>query len=269
MSNTSSGSYYPNSRARATTVNQMDTIPPALARLQHMNQDIIGGRNALTPVLNRDDAMREWERRQSGKPPAAQPYPQLEYLQQQAEMVSASGLPTWNTATHTRYQAAPSKLQHSYQPHTIMVDEDNGSGGSGGGSSRRDAVMQNVRAAARNDAAGLYGGGVAPSMISNPPQAYSGGGTGGRYTTNYGQSTNTGASGGTGSTGYDAYAPMGEQYQGYGSATSSNRHPTSQQQLPPSFYGGAVVPSGPQQQRNPFNMPNVDAQQKDQRWQQR
>ncbi|KAF9440017.1 kinase-like protein, partial [Macrolepiota fuliginosa MF-IS2] len=83
---------FPNSRARANTINQMDAVPPALARLQHMNQDVIGGRNALTPVLNRDDAMREWERRQQGgKPAQVQPYPQLEYLQQQAEMAAAAG----------------------------------------------------------------------------------------------------------------------------------------------------------------------------------
>ncbi|KAF7984222.1 hypothetical protein HWV62_16024 [Athelia sp. TMB] len=89
-----SNTYYNNSRHRANTINQMDTVPPALARLQHMNQDVIAGRNALTPVLNRDDAMREWERRQTGKPPAAQPYPQLEYLQQQAEL-AGSGLTNW------------------------------------------------------------------------------------------------------------------------------------------------------------------------------
>jgi dual specificity protein kinase YAK1 len=74
----------------------MDNIPPALARLQHMNQDVIGGRNALTPVLKRDDAIREWERRQTGKVVAAQPYPQLEYLHQQAELVASQGLANWN-----------------------------------------------------------------------------------------------------------------------------------------------------------------------------
>lgn len=33
----------------------------------------------MTPVLNRDDAMRKWECRQVGKAAAAQPYPQLEF----------------------------------------------------------------------------------------------------------------------------------------------------------------------------------------------
>ena len=32
-----------------------------------MNQGVIAGRNALTPVMNRDDAIGEWERRQAGK----------------------------------------------------------------------------------------------------------------------------------------------------------------------------------------------------------
>ncbi len=140
--NLPSSSYYPTTRARANTINQMDTIPPALApalaRLQHMNQDVIGGRNALTPVLNRDDAMREWERRQSGKPIAAQPYPQLEYLQQQAEAVAASGLTNW--ASSSRYPPPPSKLSHSFHPPTITVDGEN---------TRRDVVMSNVRNAAR------------------------------------------------------------------------------------------------------------------------
>ncbi|KAH0827368.1 kinase-like protein [Lanmaoa asiatica] len=60
---TTSSAYYPNTshthththaRMRANTINHTDVIPPALARLQHMNQDVIAGRNALTPVLNRD-----------------------------------------------------------------------------------------------------------------------------------------------------------------------------------------------------------------------
>lgn len=287
LSGTSGGSYYPNQqRARATTVNQMDSgVPPALARLQHMNQDIIGGRNALTPVLNRDDAMREWERRQSGKPPAAQPYQPLEYLQQQAELVGSGGAPmNWNNAAHhARYQAAaPSKLQHSYQPHTIMVDDDsNGGGGnSGGASARRDVVMQNVRAAARSgDSAGaMYSGSAVPAMISSPPQAYTGSGqaptsSGTRYTASYGQPTHSSSTGGAGPNaggGYD-YMPMaGEQYQGYSVNTTggASRHVPANagQPAPPSFYGAGVVPAGAQQQRNPFNIA-PEAQPKDTRWQ--
>lgn len=284
------GNYYPNQqqRTRAGTVNQMDSgIPPALARLQHMKQDIIGGRNALTPVLNRDDAMREWERRQSGKPPAAaQPYQPLEYLQQQAEMVAAQGgLANWGAGGHqARYPAQPSKLQHSYQPH-IMVDDENAGGGAGGSNARRDVVMQNVRAAAaRGDsgASGLYGGNAAPAaMISSPPQAYTGGGAqgagsaGARYGgSSYGQASSGGA--GSSSGGFD-YMPMpGEQYQGYqvNTATGASRLAAGggqqQQQVPASFYGPGVVPSGQQQQRNPFNAMGPDSQQqKDGRWQQR
>jgi dual specificity protein kinase YAK1 len=283
------GNYYPNSRGRANTINQMDTIPPALARLQHMNQDIIGGRNALTPVLNRDDAMREWERRQSGKPPAAQPYPQLEYLQQQAEMVAASGLTNWNSAQHSRYPAGPSKLAHSYQP--MIVDDENTSA-SANANVRRDAVMQNVRAAARTDgASGLYGGGSAASMISSPPQAYTATGPpptssagGGRYGTGFAQQATSAstAAGGSGSGAFDSvdrrtdigpmFVPMGDQYQGYSvntSAATGNRLPTNAgpgQQVQPSFYGPGVVPSGTQQQRNPFTM-GTDSQPKDARWQ--
>ncbi|KAL1748731.1 kinase-like domain-containing protein [Schizophyllum fasciatum] len=115
--------YYPNQRSRANTINnQMDNIPPALARLQHMKQDaIVGGRNALTPVLNRDDAMREWEQRQQqGKASKFQPYPQLEHLQQQAEMAAASaynGATAMSTAA--RYGNAfgpPQQQQHTSPP---------------------------------------------------------------------------------------------------------------------------------------------------------
>ncbi|EFI28220.1 CMGC/DYRK/YAK protein kinase [Coprinopsis cinerea okayama7 len=262
--NVSSGSYYPNSRARANTINQMDTIPPALARLQHMNQDIIGGRNALTPVLNRDDAMKEWERRQSGKPPAAQPYPQLEYLQQQAEIVAASGLANWASGPHTRYPAQPSKLQHSYQPHTIMVDDENGN------TSRRDVVMSNVRAAAGGGARtdqqsglGSYSGSTG-NLITSPPQAYSGNtAAGSRYTTSYGQPQHPPPPASSNSfdtvdrrTDIGMYVPMQpDQYQGYPASTSTNRHaPPAGPPVPTSFYGPSIVPSGSQQQRNPFNV---------------
>ena len=88
-------SYYPSSRNRANTINQMDAIPPALARLtQYAPQDPSGTRN-LTPVLNRDEGLREWERRQQGHAKrsslAQTTYPQLEYLQEQAELAAMGG----------------------------------------------------------------------------------------------------------------------------------------------------------------------------------
>jgi dual specificity protein kinase YAK1 len=89
-------SYYPSSRNRANTINQMDAIPPALARLTHFGAPDPSGQRNLTPVLNRDDAMREWERRnasgharQSSMQHAS--YPQLEYLQEQAELAAMNG----------------------------------------------------------------------------------------------------------------------------------------------------------------------------------
>ena len=218
-------------------------VPPALARLQHMNQDVISGRNALTPVLNRDDAMREWERRQQGKPVAAQPYPQLEYLQQQAELAAASGLVTWG-GTHARYPAQPSKLSHSYQP-AMMVEDDNGS--------RRDAVLSNVRSAA--------------NVIPSPNQTYSSNvapTSANRFPANYNQNP-------TAST-FDSierraeignmYVPMQpDPYSGYNvvqQPASTVRHvaiTAAQPVGPPSFYGSSVLPSGqlnPTQPRNAY-----------------
>lgn len=256
--NPPSTAYYPNSRARANTINNMDAIPPALARLQHMNHDVISGRNALTPVLNRDDAMREWERRQTGKAAATQPYPQLEFLQQQAEL-AASGLANWNQPrTALRYQAQPSSLSHSYQPQsTIVVDEPE----------RRDAILSNVRSAARSDqgAQSLYGSTTAANLTS-PPQAYAGGSQQTpRYAGSYPQQqpassfdidrrTDIG----------NMYVPMQpDQYQAYGQAggASPTHHDLASQQrvsqsnVAPSFYGAGVVSSGgtpSNSQRNPF-----------------
>ncbi|PPQ89720.1 hypothetical protein CVT25_014121 [Psilocybe cyanescens] len=250
--------YIPNTRARANTINQMDTVPPALARLQHMNQDIIGGRNALTPVLNRDDAMREWERRQAGKATAAQPYPQLELLQQQAEMAASSGLSNWSGGAggpQQRYPPPPSKLSHAYQPQTIIVDDDN--------NSRRDAVMSNVRTAARSEGQNVaYSG---SNVISSPPQAYASNmtTTGNRYPTNFNQNQTVpnfesvdrrpGIA--------EMYVPMQpEQYSSYsgGPPPASGRHAIPPAQtVPPSFYNSSVIPSGPMsatQTRNPFQL---------------
>lgn len=88
-------SYYPSSRNRANTINQMDAIPPALARLTHFGAADPSGTRNLTPVLNRDEAIREWERRQSGHSKksslANASYPQLEYLQEQAELAAMGG----------------------------------------------------------------------------------------------------------------------------------------------------------------------------------
>lgn len=246
-------------RARSNTINHMmDNVPPALARLQHMNQDVIGGRKALTPVLKRDDAIREWERRQSGKAAAAQPYPQLEYLQQQAEMAAAQGLVNWTYSNppqgSNRYQAPSSNLSHSYT--NMVVDED-----------RREAVMSNVRQAARTDPNNSVVYASSTNIIPSPPQTYASNSTttGNRYANTYAQQTPTSP--------FDLdrrpdmgqlYVPMQpDQYGPYNPANSqsgSQPGPARQvaapaQVVPPSFYGAGVVPAG-QQQRNPFSQPD-------------
>ncbi|KAI0789116.1 kinase-like protein [Abortiporus biennis] len=248
-----SNSYQSGTRARSNTINQMidNAVPPALARLQHMNQDVIGGRKALTPVLKRDDALREWERRQQGKPAAAQPYPQLEYLQQQAELAAAQGLGNWGYTQHNsgatnRYHPPTSNLAHSYTTSNMIVDDD-----------RRDAVMSNVRNAARGDAtSNLYG---STSVIPSPPQAYASNATttGNRYAATYNQQQAPTSPFDS----IDRRADIGQIYvpiqpDHYGPYNSQSQ--TSQQQntssrqvappaqvVPPSFYGAGVVPSGP------------------------
>lgn len=280
-----SNAYNPgvHARARANTINhnnQMKDIPPALARLQRMDNI---PRDALTPVLNRDvDAMKEWERRQAGKTSqVSTSYPQIEYLQQQAEMAAASGGSlTWSgtqgnsagmVAGGPRYPAPPSKLSHSFHPQAIMVDDDTG---------RREVVMSNVRNAAGTGAgpggSGTSGGGVfggGPAVISNPPQVYASNATtsGNRYAT-YAQSQpqpqqqqqqqaqqpqqqQQQQQGGSGFDTLDRRTDMGnmfvpmqpDQYQqAYTSPTAPTRAHVPSQAVASSFYSAGVVPSGSQ-----------------------
>ncbi|RPD59909.1 kinase-like protein [Lentinus tigrinus ALCF2SS1-6] len=256
--------YYSSARTRSNTIHNMaDNIPPALARLQHMNQDVIGGRKALTPVLKRDDALKEWERRQQGKAAAAQPYPQLEFLQQQAELAAAQGLTNWGHAG--RYPPPTSNLAHSYQPNAMVVDED-----------RRDVILNNARNAAADPASNLFAT-SSGNIIPSPPQAYSSNATttGNRYAATYTQQSQQtptspfdGAIDRRGDLGA-MYVPLQpDQYGPYNAATSSGTAPRQvappQQAVPPSFYGAGAVPAGHamgnNQQRNPFSGPDPQSQ---------
>ncbi|KIJ49669.1 hypothetical protein M422DRAFT_161158 [Sphaerobolus stellatus SS14] len=245
-------SFFPNTRNRSNTMNQMDVVPPALARLQQMNNPDAVGRNALTPVMQREDAMREWERRQSGKQQnqPAHSYPQLEYLE-----MAASGM-NWAGTTGASSRAyAPSSLSFQAQPVQTLTDQDRTN------TNMRDAVMSSVRTAARQDPASNNSLSQA-GVISAPPQAYTGGAaaTANRFgTTTYPQN----------STSYDtslydnrseaSYLPMqNQQYQPYGnnlpgssmqqpqqqSATQRLNIPQSPQTANTSFYSAGVVPSG-------------------------
>jgi len=233
----------------------MDNVPPALARLQHMSQDVIGGRNALTPVLKRDDAIREWERRQTGKVVAAQPYPQLEYLHQQAELVTSQGLANWHPGPGggNRYagvggsgQPPTSGLAHAYHiPPTNppLVDED-----------RKDVVMSSVRNAARSDGPNTAFG-ASSDAVTSPSQVYaSTTTTGNRYPT-YPQSSQQSQ---TSSDISNLYVPMQpDQFVGYQGSSTQNQGANrigggslggnGPPPLPPSFYPGGVNTSVPVQ----------------------
>lgn len=234
----------------------MDNIPPALARLQHMNQDVIGGRNALTPVLKRDDAMREWERRQTGKVAAVQPYPQLEYLHQQAELVASQGLANWNpgpgggsryTGVGVSGQPPPtSGLAHAYHiPQTnqpLVVDED-----------RRDVVMSSVRNAARGDGPNTTFG-VSSDAVTSPSQVYTSGTTTGNRYPNYSQPSQQSQ---TSSDISNLYVPMQpDQFVGYQGSSTQNQAANrvggglgggGPPSLPAAFYPGGANASGQMQ----------------------
>jgi len=218
-----------------------------------MSQDVIGGRNALTPVLKRDDAIREWERRQTGKVVAAQPYPQLEYLHQQAELVASQGLANWHPGPGggNRYvgvggsgQPPTSGLAHAYHIPTanpsLVVDDD-----------RRDVVMSSVRNAARSDGPNTAFG-ASSDAVTSPSQVYSTTTTtGNRYPT-YPQSSQQSQ---TSSDISNLYVPMQpDQFVGYQGSSAQNQAANrigggglgggGQPPLPASFYPGGANSSG-------------------------
>lgn len=131
------------------------------------------GRN-MTPVLNREDAIREWERRQAGGgnlgPGPA--YPQLEYLQQQVEQLDKGG-GRWDgatyragaTAAHRYAPAQPSSLQFQAPAAAVVVDSQDKNSG------LRESAMSSARTAAglSNRFEPLQPGAPAP-----PQPAYSG-----------------------------------------------------------------------------------------------
>jgi len=94
---------------------------------------------------------------------------------------------------YAAHAQAPSKLSHGYNsanvPPILLNDsEPNSSSNSvASGNARRDAIMSNVRSAARGDGsgAGLYGG--TGGVISSPPQTYTSSSTtsGNRYALTY------------------------------------------------------------------------------------
>jgi dual specificity protein kinase YAK1 len=252
--NPPSVSYYPASRNRANTINQMDIVPPQIARIANMGVESAIGRNTLTPVLNREDAIREWERRQSGKTTTTHTtYPQLEYLQQQAE------LPSWSSSTGSRGYgiAPPPPAANMYQstPTTVMMD--------GQTTGLRDVTMSatNPRlAGARYDQS-------LQTALPSPPQAYSGSSAGGqRYPQTYQQQSSTRPQ-----DSFDQYnSPQGHQYQQSYGASSNGPQPqqqrfatanvTSPQTNSHSFYPASTVPSGTVTARNPFssNSPSMN-----------
>ncbi|KAG9000403.1 dual specificity protein kinase yak1 [Tulasnella sp. JGI-2019a] len=259
-------SYYPAARTRSNTIGQGDPMPPQLARAHpHLDPETgMTGRN-MTPKLNREDAMREWERRQAGggrleNGPA---YQQLEHLEQQAQQGRWAGAYPQQGSTAGAYRYAPvqpSSLAQQFQspPAAVVIDSQDKSN-----SALRDVAMSSVRAAA---GVGQLGSSGRYDITQNanapaPPQpAYAAGSSSGRY-----------AASGTGQP-YQApqqpqqqqppsfdsfdhrdglgtmYAPMQpNSYAGY-SGGSQSQGPSSPQSAqrgqPQSFYGSAVVSSG-------------------------
>ncbi|CCA68333.1 related to YAK1-ser/thr protein kinase [Serendipita indica DSM 11827] len=265
-------------RGRANT-GHMDIVPPAIARIANMGGDQSGiGRNALTPVLRRDDAYREWERRhQTGAAPATT-YPQLEYLQQQAERMPN----TWSSRTYHGPSGGGNRTQLSLNttsggqqfqppPAAIVVDTQERPVG------LRD-VMSSVRSAAGTNSMDSSSLGQVSSSISTPPLAYTSGtassASGHRYgnSASYQQSPATslaydsydrgGGSNGANAGGGDLssmYAPLQpHQYQGsgYGSGAPPSNVARGQQQ-PPQAQRQATMNNVPQASGGAFYTPGA------------
>jgi dual specificity protein kinase YAK1 len=153
--------YYqqPTGRSRANTINQMDLVPAAIARVTQLGVDPGGGRSPLTPVMNREEMMREWERRQQQQQNGAagkrasvnQPW-QLEYLEGQAAELGGWG----HMPSTQRFGLPPSGFVPPPQPLSVIVDD-----GSGRNSHQTD------------DHRGFPSSPAGASIMS-PPQAYSG-----------------------------------------------------------------------------------------------
>jgi len=227
------------SRPRAGT----DIVPPAIARIANMGTDSSGIGRHLTPVINRDDAMKEWERRQTGKH-SHNPYQPLEYLQQQAEL-----LPTWNTASRG-YIPASSGLYHAQSGQSGASLE------SGTRLGLRD-VMSSVRSAAN---AGVDAYNTTPTTRYPPPSTYQ-------------QQTQQPTSAGYES--YEQRAPSADMASMYVPLQPSQAQSQIRQQPRPpvvapsapspagnQFYGAGAVPAGlatgpvqQQQQRGIYGVP--------------
>ncbi|KAF8303347.1 hypothetical protein DL93DRAFT_2173055 [Clavulina sp. PMI_390] len=294
--NPPSSSYYPQSRARANTINQMDhAVPPQIARIATLGMEVSGiKRNTLTPVLNREEAIKEWERRASGQRPPPASYPQLEYLQQQAELSSAN----WAGAGgNSRRYHPPSNLQHFQSPPSALtVDSSSGKHHRelSNAGAVRDLNMGGLPTA-RSSGSTNYDPISHANLPPAPPQAYTAGSSsryGGSaqappmqqqssssYTSSY-QSPSTNNYQGTSSSNatsssmpYDAYdhrdglgtlyTPMQPQILS-GSSTQLSQQQNQYSSgssgnamtSAASFYGGGVVPPSSQQGQQPMvNLP--------------
>ncbi|EJU04052.1 kinase-like protein [Dacryopinax primogenitus] len=167
--------YYGN-RARANTINQMDIVPPQLAKFAHLAPGVMEsglGRNSLTPVLNRDDAMREWERRHGVGAQAGantkrtsqqnQFAHTLDYLAEQAELQSQN-MTRWGQGTSYHPRQA-SNYQTPTSPQTAYQ----------GGTYHTPSKMQQStsNSEAWDYEAANWRGHQAPHVqITSPPQAY-------------------------------------------------------------------------------------------------
>lgn len=270
--NPPSNSYYPQSRARANTINQMDnTIPPQIARIATLGMEVAGiKRNTLTPVLNREEAIKEWERRASGqRVPPGPAYPQLEYLQQQAELASNNWNGASSSSSSRRYHPSSSLQHFQTPPSALTVDSSSGkhhrelSNSTG----MRDVNMGSL-SSSRSTTTG-YDQTPHANLPPAPPQAYQAGSSSARYANTsqpppLQQSSSYQSSSGT-NVPYDAYdhrdglgtlyTPMqpslvssnsgGQQQSGqYSSGSNGNAMANAS-----SFYGGGVVPASSQQQQ--------------------
>ncbi len=243
-------------------------VPPQLARIASLGMDAAGiKRNTLTPILNREEAIREWERRRAGHAPPASSYPQLEYLQQQAELTSGNW--TGPSTNHPRRYAPhqPSSLQFQSPPSAVVSDSSRHLMEKNTGP-LRDITLSSSRTTAAGDS---YEPNSQHHTLPNaPPQVYNTNSVPNRYATNSSSYTSPQ----TQNAAYDSYDHRDGMGTLYAPLQPNVLSSQAQQQLPPSssnsngnpliatassFYSGRV--GVPNQQQSIYGQQSIQQNQ--------
>ncbi|PWN47223.1 hypothetical protein IE53DRAFT_261428 [Violaceomyces palustris] len=227
------------SRQRADAMNRMSIVPPQVAKL---GTDVaVGGggggqSQALAPGANRDDSLREWERKQngaggssggavagqstsSGKHRTSTHYQQLDTLQQHADLAGASsgwgqtwgnnppfassgGIGAGASSMHSPISASGHGVSQNVSSFSVVVD-----GQDRRGMPNPHESGQAMSKSTNRPLANVGNAGLSSPNITAPPAAYSSTASAGRYQPHGSSSHHLLASSGAG--GVNSGGPVG------------------------------------------------------------